>query len=152
AVPGRVRDAGVRPGHAAAAHRGRDQRRYRVAVRAVRAGQLLAVELAGPRGQVGAVQRGQPDLVHGLPARLAAHVRPVDRVRRVHRVRGDRDHRWGGDVPEAGRVAPGTAWHCPVRPLAVPGSARSGCGLAVRACGQGLILTTDHFWSWAWEY
>ena len=50
--------------HTAARH----HRLHRAAVRAVRAGQLPALELAGARGQVDPVQRGQPGLGHGQPA------------------------------------------------------------------------------------
>ena len=50
------------------------------------------------------VQRGQPDLVHDPPAGQPAHVLAVDRVRGVRRLCGDRDHRGGCGLPEAGRV------------------------------------------------
>ena len=68
---------------------------HRPAVRAVRAGQLPAAVLAGARGQVDPVQRGQPDLVYRQPAGHPP-VLGLDRVRGVHRLRADRHHRGGG--------------------------------------------------------
>jgi len=50
--------------------------------------------------------RGQPDLVHHPRARQPAHVLALGRVRGVHRLRGDRHHRGGVRLPEAGRVGP----------------------------------------------
>src|SRR5215468_2557 len=133
-VPGRVRHACLWPRRHPAAYRGRDHRRHRAAVRAVRPDHLPAGLVAGQRGQVDARDRGQP----GLGDEGAPGLTPVPglgRVRGAGRLRGGRDRRRAGLLPHPRRLTGaerprrprllGTGALCCARATPVPGGDRN---------------------------